>query len=275
MAPSMKVLGVACALGLPAAVRAVAGDVSALVQTGVRGPAARNQWSAVLGDFVSMAEEEQANQAKEVGGQGVLQMMQDPENEKPPIWHGVLFEREVLQVEKGTSAQLIFDHGCSKRDEYGDNFCEFPHGDSIHVKFQFYLEKPINDGYFTISGKPRMQGIAGFLKNGELGRKMQLTAKLDDVTVECPICGGTCEPEIFGKQRKFQLPDCPLPAHQNVTLGDIDIELPWGRFLPLIQMKMQSEVVVTRMEGEASSIVSHTKMLGQMGRIYHGMPRMM
>lgn len=277
MAPSMKAIGFACALGF-SAVRGLPDDAAALVQSSVRSHATAltepNVFNEALGDIVNVA----VQQVEEAKNSGEMIMAQEPghEEEKAPIWHGLQFQRQIVQMEAGSSGYMSFDHGCKVKDDHGDNFCEFPHGDSIHMKFEFNLAKPINNGYWVFQGVPKLQGVPGFLRNGIEGRRGHiLTSRLDDISVECPICGGVCEPIILGKQRTIKLPECPLPAGQNVTLVDMDINLPSGLLLPLVKMQMRANLVVHRQEGEDSNLVSESKFIFAMGRIYHGMPLMM
>merc|ERR1719204_1111338 len=117
-------------------------------------------------------------------------------------------------------------------------------------------------------------GLAGILKNAKLGKSKKLIAKLLPVNVECPICGSTCEADLFGKHKSLEMPACPLLANQTIRLIDTDIELPGGDFLALAQARMMANFVVRRTEGERDDIVGNFKALFQMSRIGKGMPGM-
>ncbi len=80
------------------------------------------------------------------------------------------FARTVKQLAHAT-AQLTFDHGCTKTDPYGSNNCAWTWGDSITAASQGALQEDIQAGKLIVD------------------LKINNTIPFQ---FSCPVCGGTC-----------------------------------------------------------------------------------
>lgn len=177
------------------------------------------------------------------------------ESEKYPVEHGVIFRREVKHLEDGAFAVINFDHGCSSKDQHGENDCEFVHGDSLHITVNYNLKKPIQDGHMYFNGAAKFQGLGGMVQNIRRGQGRGLTANMEPFQWQCPVCGTPCNVTLFEKELSLTLPDCPIPAGEDITLIDTMFDLPKGKMLALAKMHMTGELAIMRTEDFEDSAV--------------------
>jgi hypothetical protein len=123
---------------------------------------------------------------------------------------GVSFSRTVKAI-NGAQGSVIFDKGCSSKDDYGSNDCSWSWGDSIGIDYSVALQEDITSG--TIALDLKVDNIIPFNAN-------------------CPACGANCTVTvpIVKKTITFALPPCPIKAasFKNSTQFTLPAKNPLG-----------------------------------------------
>mmetsp|Transcript_10722 Transcript_10722/g.15972 ORF Transcript_10722/g.15972 Transcript_10722/m.15972 type:complete len:168 (+) Transcript_10722:142-645(+) len=113
------------------------------------------------------------------------------------------FSRNIDYIEKGSTATVTLDSGCSAKDQYGSNNCKLEWGSSYTVNVAAKLGETLYSNS-TIAVSLTVDGFIPYDFN-------------------CPVCGSNCTITIpvIKKEVSFSLPACPLDQfnlNQNFTL---------------------------------------------------------
>ena len=155
---------------------------------------------------------------------------------------GIIFSRKVEKA-AGVSFDLVFAKGCSAKDTFGSNNCNFKWGDQLDGNITAALSKPLQQGS-AIDVALRIDRFLPFKQ-------------------VCPVCGGKCEVDVpvVGKKFDIPLPPCPisvakisksfneeLPKHAPIDIKvsvDGVVTLLDEAKKPVLQMKISAEVAET------------------------------
>eukprot|EP00039_Didymoeca_costata_P019609 m.338247 g.338247 ORF g.338247 m.338247 type:complete len:196 (+) comp18352_c0_seq1:163-750(+) len=124
----------------------------------------------------------------------------------------VFFNRTFTEVSPIFGIRLDFNGSanCKSTDSYGSNDCEIPANSTAGL-------------YWNLS-------VAKNLTNDVMGK---MTLKVDGfstLSVECPVCGNTCNFTILAIPVHIELPKCPLM--QGHTVGHWMLKFPDIKYFP-------------------------------------------
>jgi len=138
----------------------------------------------------------------------------------------ITFERTISEVHPGFNGSVVFDHGCTKKDQYGSNDCTLNWGETYNVTYQGTMGQDIT-----------------------AGAKFSIEAKVlfEKVNIDCAFCGKNCTFSILTHDVNIKMPDCPIKA-TNASQTLAAFTLPATDPLP-VNLKVQGSGTANLADG--------------------------
>eukprot|EP00413_Alexandrium_margalefii_P011838 CAMPEP_0204532338 /NCGR_PEP_ID=MMETSP0661-20131031/11670_1 /ASSEMBLY_ACC=CAM_ASM_000606 /TAXON_ID=109239 /ORGANISM="Alexandrium margalefi, Strain AMGDE01CS-322" /LENGTH=341 /DNA_ID=CAMNT_0051538569 /DNA_START=81 /DNA_END=1104 /DNA_ORIENTATION=- len=180
--------------------------------------------------------------------------------------HGIRMTRSSSFVEDGSSIRLELDKGCNTTDQLGSNNCTVHANERVNVRLSFRLAEPLDErARLSLNYSTRLIGLSAIVAPQLLGQKAKnFRVWLPNVTATCPLCGGACEMDLYGMKVRQQMPDCPIPAGEEVTVVDQALSVPRTDGLKLMQSRLHGTVAIRRPDG---SLVAETSARLKIGKL--------
>mmetsp|Transcript_58071 Transcript_58071/g.180424 ORF Transcript_58071/g.180424 Transcript_58071/m.180424 type:complete len:308 (+) Transcript_58071:70-993(+) len=181
--------------------------------------------------------------------------------------HGIRLIRSSSFVEEGSNIRFELDRGCNATDSFGSNNCTLHANEQVRVRLSFRLAEPLDErATMDLNYTTRLIGLSAIVAPQILGHKKadKFRLWLPNVTASCPLCGGACEFDLYGMQVKQQMPSCPIPAGEEVSVVDQVVNLPRTDGLKLLQSRLAGSLAIRRPDG---SIVAQTAAKIKIGKL--------
>jgi len=168
--------------------------------------------------------------------------------------YGIRFNRLNSFVEEGSSLRLELDRGCAREDSLGSNNCTLHANENVHVRMSFKLKESMDERSTIYANfTTRLMGMSAIIGPKLLGTPAKdiknFRTSLPNVTASCPMCGSKCKADLYGMKVDLQMPDCPIPAGQEVVFADFDIQMPRTEAWRIMQSRVQGTFGIRRPDG--------------------------